>query len=66
MPVAVGIGSRDETVVLDFLIDGVLQHLVELQHFGFRLDDVIEFDFTGDTEAVAAVSGQAEFYCNWS
>jgi hypothetical protein len=62
MPVAVAIGSRDEARVLDFLIDGVLQKLVELLHFGFDLGDVTEFDFNGSAEAVAAVLRQAEFF----
>ncbi len=57
-----GTGRRDVTGVLDFLIDGLLQELVELLHFGFDLGDVTEFDFNGRAEAVAAVLGQSEFF----
>ncbi len=62
MPVAVGIGGRDVTWVLDFLIDGLLQELVKLLHFGFDLGDVTELDFNGGAEAVTAVLGQSEFF----
>jgi hypothetical protein len=41
----VAVGARDEPGVLDFLIDGVLQELVKLLHFGFDLGDVSELDF---------------------
>lgn len=52
---------RDESDGLDFLIDGVLQKLVELAAFAFDLGEIREFDFDGSTEAVAAEFGQPEF-----
>ena len=45
--VGVGVGTGDETDVLDFLIDGVLQEFIELLHFGFDLGEIREFDFDG-------------------
>ena len=60
--VAVAVGVGNEPGVLDFLIDGVLQQLLKLLHFGFDLGDVTEFDFNGGAEAVAAVLGQPEFF----
>lgn len=62
--VAVGairsIALRDETGVLDFLVNGVLQELVELLNLCLGLVDVREFDFHGRAEAVAAELGQTE------
>ena len=53
-------GVNDDNV--RFLIDGLLQQLVKLLHFGFDLGDVTEFDFNGGAEAVAAVLGQTELF----
>ena len=61
-PLPFCVGRRDVTGVLDFLIDGVLQQLVELLHFGIDLGDVAEFDFDGCRKAVAAVLGQTELF----
>ena len=51
----------DETDILDFLIDGALQKLIEIAAFIFDLGEIREFDFDGGTEAVTAVGGQSEF-----
>ncbi len=51
----------NEADLLDFLIDRVLEKLIEFLALGFDLGDVGEFDFDGSREAVAAVFGQTEF-----
>ena len=55
------IAFRNVTGVLDFLVNGVLQELVELLDLCLGLGDVGEFDFDGGAETVAAELGQAEF-----
>ncbi len=60
--VSVAIASlRDEPDVLDLLIHGLLQELVELLNLCLCLVDVREFDLDGSRKAVAAVLRQAEF-----
>jgi hypothetical protein len=62
--VAVGairsIALRDVAGVLNFLVNGVLQELVELLNLRLGLIDVREFDFDRRAEAVAAELGQTE------
>lgn len=53
-------GIGNEADLLDFLINRVLEKLIEFLAFGFDLGDVGEFDFDGSREAVAAVFGQTE------
>ena len=56
------LGLRNKARVLNFLVNGVLQKLVESLQFSFDLGDVGEFDFDGGAEAVAAVLRQAELF----
>ena len=62
MTVAVIGRFRNKPWVLDFLVDGELQELIELLHFLFDLAYVRQFDLDGGAEAVAAVVGQAELF----
>ena len=53
-------GARNETGVLNFLINGLLEKLVKPLAFRFDLGQIGEFDFDGDAEAVAAEFRQSE------